>query len=338
MREMIVARHGAPDVLEVVQRADPEPGPGEIRIRVKAAGVNFSDVLARMGLLPGSPKPPFVPGHEVSGYVDAIGPGPTRHEVGRHVVALTRWGGYADVVTVPGDFAFTAPPNLSHNEAVAIPMNYLTALLALYRMANLKAGEVVLVHNAGGGVGLAAMQLAHLRRAVVIGTASPAKHNALRSLGLDHVVDYHARAVEPCVERLTRGRGVDVVLDPIGGESLVHSYRLLAPLGRLIAYGLQDAVGGERRNVVRTLASLWNTPRFNPMSMISDNRGVFGLDVFHLWNERRLLHASMEALLTDFTAGRLKAVVAKAFPLGRAADAHHFLQDRANVGKVVLTC
>jgi synaptic vesicle membrane protein VAT-1 len=338
MREMVMARHGAPDVFEIVQRADPEPAQGEVRIRVKAAGVGYPDVLTRVGLVPGAPKPPLVPGHEVSGYIDAIGPGPSRHDVGQNVVALTRYGGYADVVTVPGDFAFAAPVNLSHNEAAAIPMSYLTALLALYRMANLKAGEVVLIHNAGGGVGLAATQLAHLRRAVVIGTASPAKHNALRSLGVDLVADYRTDELEALITRVTHGRGVDVVLDPIGGESLVHSYRMLAPLGRLIAYGLQDAASGERRNVVRTLASHWNAPRFNPQAMISDNRGVFGLDVFHLWSERRLIHASMEVLLTDFAAGRLKAVVAKSFPLGRAADAHRFLQDRANVGKVVLTC
>lgn len=324
--------------MEERQRPAAEPGPGAVRIRVKAAGVNFADVLARLGLYPDAPKPPVVVGYEVSGYIDAVGPGPSRHDVGRHVVALTRFGGYADMVVVPGDLAFNVPPNLSHNEAAAIPVNYLTAVVGLHRMANLKAGETVLVHNAGGGVGIAAMQIARLRRGIVIGTASAAKHNALRSLGIDHVIDYRTADVEAAVMDLTRGRGVDVVMDPIGGESLAASYRMLAPLGRLIAYGVQDMVGGEHRNVLRTLASLWNTPRFNPMSMISENRGVFGLNLGHLWSERRFLQSAMEALLTDFGSGRLKAVVAKAFPLGRAADAHRYLQDRANVGKVVLTC
>jgi NADPH:quinone reductase-like Zn-dependent oxidoreductase len=338
VREIVMTRHGTPDVFEEVQRPAPEPGPGEVRIRVKAAGVNFADVLARLGLHADAPPMPWVPGYEVSGYVDALGPGPTRHEIGRHVLALTRGGGYADAVVVPGDVVFNAPPNLSHNEAAAIPMSYLAAAIALYRMANLKAGETVLIHNAGGGFGVAALQLARLRRATVIGTSSPGKHNALRSLGVDHLLDYRAGDVEAAVMELTRGRGVDVVLDPIGGESLGYSYRMLAPLGRLVAYGLQQAVGGEHRNPLRALAALWNTPRFDPLKMISHNRGVFGLDITHLWTERRFLHATMEALLTDFGAGRLKAVVARAFPLARAADAHHFLQDRANVGKVVLTC
>jgi NADPH:quinone reductase-like Zn-dependent oxidoreductase len=313
--------------MEEIQRDTLEPGPGEVRIRVKAAGVSFGDVLARAGGNPDAPSPPFVPGFEVSGYIDAIGPGPTRHEIGRHVMALTRFEGYADAVVVPGDFAFNAPPVLSHNEAAAVAMNYLTAMVALYRMANAKAGETVLVHNAGGGVGVAAMQLARLRRAIVIGAASGSKHNALRSLGIDHVIDHRAADVHGAVMELTRGRGVDVVLDPGDGESVVRSFGMLAPLGRLVAYGTRVVAGGDPGGIISGLRS----------SSLR-NRGVFGLDITHLWTERRFLHASMEALLTDFAAGRLKPVVARAFPLARAADAHRFIEDRANVGKVVLTC
>jgi synaptic vesicle membrane protein VAT-1 len=338
MREVVFLRHGSPDVLEVRHREAPEPGPGEVRIRVKAAGVSFADILARLGRHPDAAQPPLVLGREVSGYVESVGPGPTRHEVGRHVVALTPCGGYADVVVVPGDFAFHAPTSLSHNEAAAIPVNYLTAVVALYRMANVKAGEVVLVHNAGGGVGVAAMQLARLRRAIVIGTASASKHNALRSLGIDHVIDARTADLEQSVAELTRGRGADVVLDPIGGESYGRSYRMLAPLGRLVAYAVPDIGRSEHQNVTQTLASLWSTPRFADLSTAAGNRGVFSLNLGHVWTERRFLHASMEALLTDFAAARLRAVVAKAFPLGRAADAHRYIEDRANVGKVVLTC
>jgi NADPH:quinone reductase-like Zn-dependent oxidoreductase len=338
MREVTIARHGSPDVLEVVDRTPGEPGPGEVRIRVKAAGVNFADVMMRQGHYPDAPSLPFVPGFEVSGYIEAIGPGPTRHEVGRHVIALTRLGGYADTVVVPGDFAFNAPPRLSHNEAAAVPVSYLTGIVALYRMAGLKAGETVLIHNAGGGVGVAAVQLARLRRATVLGTASAAKHNALRSLGIDHVLDDAPEQVEKAVMDFTHGRGVDVVLDSVGGENLARSHRLLAPLGRLIAYGVHDTSRGEHRGVIRTLAAIWNATTHAPAALAAQNRGVFSLDMNQLWTERRFLHASMEALLTDVAAGRLKPVVAKAFPLGRACDAHRFLEDRANVGKVVLTC
>jgi synaptic vesicle membrane protein VAT-1 len=337
MREIVITRHGGPEVMEERERPTPEPGPGEVRIRVKAAGVNFADVLARMGLYPDAPPPPLVVGAEASGYIDAVGPGPTRHEVGRHVLAITRFGGYADHAIVPADFVWPVPPNLSHNEAAAIPITYLTAVVALYRIANLKAGDTVLVHGAGGGVGIAAIQLARLRRATVIGTASPAKHSALRAMGIDHVIDYRNGDVESAVARLTDGRGVDVVLDARGGEALAQSYRMLAPLGRLVIYGSQALVVGPERDEGRVQAFLQHRPFFDPMDLMKRNKGVFGLNLAHLWRERRFAAAAMEALLTDFAGGRLRAVVAKAFPLARAADAHAFLQDRGNVGKVVLT-
>jgi NADPH:quinone reductase-like Zn-dependent oxidoreductase len=337
MRDIVITRHGGPEVMEVRERPTPEPGPGEVRIRVKAAGVNFADILARMGLYPDAPPPPMVAGYEVSGYVDAIGPGPTRHETGRHVLAVTRFGGYADHAIVPADFAWPVPANLSHNEAAAIPIAYLTAVVALYRMANLKSGETVLVHSAGGGVGIAALQLARLRRSIVIGTASPSKHAALRAMGVDHLIDSGGADLETEVARLTGGRGVDVVLDARGGEHLGQSYRMLAPLGRLVVYGSTALVVGRVRDEGRVQAFLQQRPMFDPMDLMNSNKGVFGLNLAHLWGERRFAAASMEALLTDFAGGRLHAVVAKAFPLAQAGDAHEYLQDRGNLGKVVLT-
>lgn len=337
MREIVITRYGGPEVMEERERATPEPGPGEVRIRVKAAGVNFADILARMGLYPDAPPPPMVVGYEVSGYVDAVGPGPTRHEIGRRVLAVSRFGGYADHVIVPADFVWPVPANLSHNEAAAIPIAYLTAVLALSRMAGLKAGETILIHSAGGGVGIAAAQLARLRRSIVIGTASPAKHGALRAMGLDHVLDSGSGDLETEVARLTNGRGVDVVLDARGGEQLAQSYRMLARLGRLVVYGSQALVVGRVRDEERVQSFLQQRPLFDPLDLMNANKGVFGLNLAHLWGERRFAAASMEALLTDFAAGRLKAVVAKAFPLARAGEAHAFLQDRGNIGKVVLT-
>jgi synaptic vesicle membrane protein VAT-1 len=337
MHEIVIPRHGGPEVMEERERPTPDPGPGEVRIRVKAAGVNFADILARMGLYPDAPPPPVVVGYEVSGYVDAVGPGPTRHEIGRHVLAVTRFGGYADHVIVPADFAWPAPAILSHNEAAAIPIAYLTAVVALSRMANLKSGETILIHSAGGGVGIAAGQLARLRRAIVIGTASPPKHSALRAMGIDHVLDSGNTDLEAEVSRLTNGRGVDVVLDARGGEQLAESYRMLAPLGRLVVYGSQALAVGRVRDEQRVQSFLQQRPLFDPLDLMNSNKGVFGLNLAHLWGERRFAAASMEALLTDFAGGRLKAVVAKAFPLARAGDAHAFLQDRGNLGKVVLT-
>lgn len=337
MREVIVPRHGSPDVMEVRESPVPEPGTGEVRIRVKAAGVSFLDILSRAGHYPEAPKLPIIPGFEVSGYVDAVGPGPGRHELGRHVVAITRYGGYADMVVVPADQAFGVPANLSHNEAAAIPISYLTAQIALYRMANLKGGETVLIQGAGGGVGTAALQLARLRRALVVATASSSKHNALRSFGVDHVLDHTSADLEKDVLRITGGRGVDVVLDALGGDNVLRSYRVLAPLGRLVSLAAQDMVAGQHRGLVRSLQAHWQAPKFGVADLMLDNRAVFGLHLLRLWKERRLVSGVMEALLTDMGSGRLKPVIAKTFPLARAADAHKFIQDRANIGKVVLT-
>src|SRR5262245_50882739 len=336
MRQVVIPRYGAADVFEVRERPDPTPGDGEVRIRVRAAGVNFADILARIGLYPDAPKPPMVVGYEVAGAVDAVGHGVTAFHPGDRVVALTKFGGYADVVSVPATQVYRFPDRLSDAEAAAVPVTYLTAAIALYRLAAVSAGETVLIHNAGGGVGIAATQLARLRRATVIGTASAAKHDALRSFGVEYPIDYRHANVEDEVKRITRGRGADVIMDPLGGGSFGASYRMLAPLGRLVMLGV-SSMAGERRSAWRVLRQWWAMKPFDPLSLINRNRGVFGLHLAHLWDERARLQPLMDLILTELNAGRLSPVVAKTFPLDRAGDAHRFLQSRANIGKVVLT-
>ena len=337
MRQVVIPRYGPPDVLELRDAPDPVPGDDEVLVHVRAAGINFADILARLGLYPDAPKPPMVVGYEVAGRVDSVGRNVVNFAAGDRVLALTRFGGYSDTVVVPAAQAFHVPDDLSDSEAAAVPVNYLTASIALYKMAALSPGETVLVHNAGGGVGIAATQLARLRRATVIGTASAFKHDALRSFGVDHTIDYRTANVADEVRRLTKGRGVDVILDPIGGRSFTDSYRMLAPLGRLVIFGLSSAAAGEQRNLWRAFRAWVATPRFNPLSLINRNRGVFGLNVGHLWEERRQLAGTMEMLISELRAERIKPVVARTFPLERAADAHRFIQSRGNIGKVVLT-
>jgi synaptic vesicle membrane protein VAT-1 len=336
LRQVVIARHGTPEVLEVREGPDPTPREGEVRIAVRAAGVNFADILARLGLYPDAPPPPVVVGYEVSGYVDAVGPGTTTRHVGDHVFALTRFGGYSSAVIVPAALTFPVPAEVSDAEAAAVPVNYLTALLALYRMANVAAHETVLIHGAGGGVGIAAAQLARLRRARIIGTASAAKHEAVRSLGVDHVVDYRRPDFADEIRRLTDGRGADVILDPIGGRSFKTSYSLLAPLGRLIVYGVSSIAAGERRRWWHAAMTMLRMPVFRPLSLMNNNRAVIGLNLGHLWGERQQLQGAMELLVGELAAGRIKPVVAKTFPLDRAPDAHRFIQSRSNIGKVVL--
>jgi NADPH:quinone reductase-like Zn-dependent oxidoreductase len=337
MRQVVIPRYGGPDVLALRDAPDPTPGEGLVRIRVRAAGVNFADVLARLGLYPDAPRPPMVVGYEVAGIVDAVGPGVTSVHPDDRVFALTKFGGYSDQVLVPAPLVFPTPAELSDTEAAAVPVNYLTALVALYKMAHVTAGETVLIHGAGGGVGIAAIQLARLRRATIIGTASAGKHDALLAFGVDHAIDYRTSDVAREVRRITHGRGVDVVLDAIGGRSFQTSYDLLAPLGRLVMFGVSAIVTGERRQWLRVIRALARMPRFRPLALMNSNRGVFGLNVGHLWSELGQLTSAMDLLGAELSSGRLRPVVAATFPLERTADAHRYIQSRGNIGKVVLT-
>jgi NADPH:quinone reductase-like Zn-dependent oxidoreductase len=337
MRQIAITRYGAPEVLTLRELPTPEPGAGEVRIAVRAAGVNFADVLARIGLYPDAPKPPVVVGYEVSGIVEAVAPDVSSVHLGDRVVALTRFGGYSTHVVVSAAFVFPLPDSLSDAEGAALPVNYITAFIALYRLANIAPGETVLIHGAGGGVGIAATQLARLRRATIIGTASAAKHQTLRTFGVDHTIDSRAGDVTKEVRRITGDRGVDVVLDSLGGKSFEASYRLLAPLGRLVLYGVSSIASGERRNWWRAAMAVMQMRSFKPLSLMNQNRGVFGLNLAHLWEERSRLNAVMQLLLQEVAAGRLQPVVARTFPLDRACDAHRYMQSRANIGKVVLT-
>ena len=337
MRQIEFARYGPPEVLTPRERPTPAPAAGEVRIAVRAAGVNFADVMARIGLYPDAPKPPLVVGYEVSGVVEAVAPDVSRPQTGERVIALTRFGGYSTHVVVPASQVFPLPGSLSDTEGAALPVNYVTAFVALYKMANIAAGETVLIHGAGGGVGIAAIQLARLRRATIIGTASAMKHHALRAFGVDHIIDPRASEVSAEVRRITANRGVDVILDPLGGRSFGASYRLLAPLGRLVLLGVSSAVPGERRNWWRAARAVMQMRSFKPLSLINNNRTVSGLNLAHLWEERAQLAAAMQLLLQEVSAGRLQPIVARTFPLERAADAHRYLQARSNIGKVVLT-
>jgi synaptic vesicle membrane protein VAT-1 len=337
MRQVVIVRRGGPEVLQVREAPEPTPGPRDVRIAVRAAGVNFADVMARLGLYPDAPPLPAVVGYEVAGLVDAVGSDVAGFRPGDRVLALTRFDGYASTVVVPAAQVFATPAVLTDVEAAAVPVNYLTAFIAVVRLANTSADDTVLIYGAGGGVGVAATQIAKLRQATVIGTASTSKMDAIRAIGVDHAIDHRRQDIAAEVRRLTSGRGVDVILDPIGGRQFGVSYELLAPLGRLVIYGVSILAVGERRSLWHSVRTLLAMPSFRPLSLMNRNRAVLGLNLGHLWGEGRQLRAAMDSILQDVAAGRLRPVVAATFPLERAGDAHQFLQSRANIGKVVLT-
>ncbi|MCB1730359.1 MAG: zinc-binding dehydrogenase [Halieaceae bacterium] len=337
MKQVWISAKGAPETLQLRETTDPRAGAGELRIRTAFAGINFADIQARMGQYPDAPPVPCVVGYEVSGVVDQVGQGVSGFSPGDRVLTFTRFGGYSDTVVVDAAWVHKVPDGISLQAAAAVPVNYATAWTMLVRLGSLQPGETVLVHSAGGGVGIAALQICQWRGARAIGTASAGKHQRLRELGYAHCIDYRSQDFEREVMRFTAGRGVDVVLDPQGGNSFRKSYRCLAPLGRLFMFGVADSVQGERMQPLALLRALVTTPVFHPLSLLNNNRGVFGTNMGRLFGEFDRLTPDLAEIVRLLGEGTLAPVVDKVFPLEQAAAAHHYIQERRNFGKVLLS-
>jgi len=336
MRAVWITRSGGPEVLEVRETPDPIAKPGEVRIRTAACGMNFGEVAARQGRYPGAPKPPCVVGYEASGTIDMVGDGVDSSLIGKRVIVLARFGAHADQVCVPAAYAFPIPDQMSFQEAAAIPVNYLTAYQMLFRVAQIRPGESVLIHAAAGGVGLAVLQLCRTVDGVVtFGTASASKHEVVRANGCVHPIDYHTVDYFVEIMRLTGGKGVDVVLDALGGNDWRKGYRLLRPAGRLIAFGFSNMLSGNTRSIWRMIRQIAAVPLFTPIGLMEKNRSVAGVNLGHLWDDP-FLPIAIDRLLIMYREGRIKPYIDSSFPFAQAAQAHLRLQDGKNIGKVVL--
>ena len=315
MRAVVITKHGDISVLKTQERPDPPPpSAGQVRVAVRAAGVNFADHLARVGLYPDAPKPPCVVGYEVSGTIEAVGDGIDPARVGERVFGGTRFGGYAEIVNIQASDAIPLPESLSFEQGAAIPVNYATAWAALHGYGSLRAGERVLIHAAAGGVGIAAIQLAKAAGAEIHGTASPGK-------------DGWWEGLPP----------YDIVLDALGGKSLKRSYDLVRPGGRVVAYGFSAMQEGEKRSLRTALPQLLPMLRgFNLVKQLSDSKAVIGLNMLKLWDDRGTLEPWIGPLSTALAEGVAVPIVHEAVPFANAGEAHRILAARENVGKVVL--
>jgi synaptic vesicle membrane protein VAT-1 len=336
MRALVLTKHGTPDeALAVQERPEPDVGQGQVRIRVHAAGLNFADVMARVGLYPDAPKPPTVMGYEVAGEIESVGPGADGFQPGQRVVAGTRFNGFAELATADCANVLMVPESMSFEEAAALPVNYGTAYAAIELLAHVRPGEKVLVNAAAGGVGIAALQILRDRGAEVIGTCSASKHDAIRAQGAAHAICYHTQDVKAEVQRITDGEGVDVVLDGLGTFKL--SYSLLRAGGRVVIYGAAQLLSGDKRNLVKAVRAMATMPRFNALKLMNENRSVMGLNMLKWWDERGSIEELTSPLVGLVERGVAHPVIAESFPFDRAADAHRFIQDGKNIGKVVLT-
>ena len=317
LRAVVITKAGPPEVLQVEERPDPEPGPGQVAVDVRACGVNFADTMARVGLYPDAPDLPAVVGYEVAG---------VRADTGERVLAGTHFGGYASRVVVDEQDLVPLPERLSFEQGAAVPVNYATAWAGLVRYGGLQGGERVLLQAAAGGVGIAAIQLARrFGASEVYGAASPGKHEAVRAQGAIPV-RYDERGLPK----------FDLVMDALGGASFRRSYDLLNPGGRLIAFGASAVMSGEKRNLVTAARAALRMPRFNLIKQMSDSKAVIGLNMLRLWEHAGTLRPWIEPLVELMEDGTIQPVVAEAVPFDRAPEAHRIIAERRNVGKVVL--
>ncbi len=334
MKALWLVKHGS---WQVRDTAEPQPTRGEVRIAVRATGLNFAELMASQGLYPDAPKLPAILGYEVAGTIDAVGDNVEAARIGERVVGMTHFGGHAQYACVPSPYALAIPAAMPYEVAAALPVTYLTAYHMLFFVANLRPGESVLVQMAAGGVGTAVLQLCRtVPNVTTFGTASASKHQALLDNGCTHPIDYHAVDYATEVRRLTEGRGVDVALDPLGGRDTLKAYRLLRAGGRIVVYGFAN-LQRRRRNLLHVIGQIVRVPRFSPLRLMNANRGVVGVNLGHLFGRSDLLLGEMQELLALYEQGKIAPVIDCTLPLERAAEGYARMASGSNVGKIILT-
>jgi NADPH:quinone reductase-like Zn-dependent oxidoreductase len=331
-KKIVAPRFGGPEVLQVVEDAIPEPGEGELLVKMLTAGVSFADVMWMSGTVPGGPKTPFTPGYDVVGTIQKLGPGVSGLAVGERVAAQIHYGGYAEYVIVPSKQAVKVPVELDSTRAVCAILNYLTAYQIYHRITGVSAkpGTRVLIHGAAGGVGTALLDLGRVFGFEMYGTVSKNKQGVVTKLG-GKPIDYGAEDfVEGILKRT--GTGVDVVIDPIGGPHFWQSFRSLRKGGMLVATASMASVRG--LSMLRTIlaymqVSLWN--------VLPNGRSATFLDL-EVSNEKNpaWYQEDLPQVIRYLSEGKINPIVARVLPLTQAAEAHRLLLDRRVEGKIVL--
>ena len=324
MTAIAIRAPGGPEMLVPEQRPVPQPGAGEILVKVAAAGVNRPDVMQRRGLYPPPKGAPDIPGLEIAGTVAACGDGVTRWRVGDQVAALVVGGGYAEYCIAVEGHALPMPAVLAATEAAAIPETFFTVWHNVFERGGLKAGETLLVHGGSSGIGTAAIQLARNFGARVIVTAgSAAKCDACRELGADVAINYKTEDFVAATKQATGGKGADVILDMVGGDYVERNYEAAAVEGRVVQIAFQGspkATVDFRRIMLKRLTHTGSTLRARSVA----DKGAIA----------RAVETNVLPLLAS---GRVRPVMDSTFPLRKAADAHARMETSAHIGKIVLT-
>ncbi|KAM9336517.1 synaptic vesicle membrane protein VAT-1 homolog [Symphorus nematophorus] len=336
-RALVLIGHGGYDKLKLQVKTQPEPQlkAGEVRVRVKACGLNFAELMGRQGLYESLPAPPVIMGMEGSGVIEAVGEDVKERKVGDRVIVMNRSGMWQEVVVVPDNHTFLMAEQMSFEEGAALPINYLTAYMMLFEMANVRPGKSVLIHMAAGGVGIAATQLCQtVQDVIVFGTASASKHETISQGGVTHPIDYRTKDYVEEIRKISP-KGVDIVLDPLGGSDTQKGFSLLKPLGKLIVFGAANCVTGQKKNLLAMAKTWYNQLSLSTLKLMQANKAVCGFHLGYISDEE-LICRTMTKLLELYGQGKIKPHIDSCYHFEEVADAMKRMHDRQNIGKIIL--
>ena len=330
-----ITKAGSPSVLKIVEIDDPIPKDGEVCIDVHFAGINFADTLMRLGLYQPRPPFPFTPGYEVSGIISSVGKEVSSLKIGQRVVAAMPTGGQKSKVCVKESRVILLPDEMELDSAAAMPVIYLTAHHMLHYLGEMKKGDSVLIHGGGGGVGTAALQLCKWAGIdKVWATASKSKADIIKKYG-GIPIDRHNEDFVDTIKSETNGRGVDHLLDPIGGDNLRKSMSVLAEGGKLYSYGMSAAAPSSKRSFLKAFLAWRKTPKIDPLQLMMKNRSIFGVHM-GTWKDESVMVQQLVRIIEGIKLGHLEPVIDSVYAAEDVAKAHQHIHDAKNVGKVLL--
>ncbi|XP_031699809.1 synaptic vesicle membrane protein VAT-1 homolog [Anarrhichthys ocellatus] len=336
-RALVLTGHGGYEKikLQVKTQERPQLQAGEVLVRLKACGLNFAELLGKQGLYELLPTPPVILGMEGSGVIEAVGEGVTDRKVGDRVIAMSRSGMWQEVVVVSANLTFPMPEQMSFEEGAAIPINYITAYMMLFEMANVRPGKSVLIHMAAGGVGIAVTQLCQtVPDVTVFGTASATKHETIAQGGVTHPIDYRTKDYMEEIRKISP-KGVDIVLDPLGGSDTQKGFSLLKPLGTLVVFGAANCVTGQKKNLLAMAKTWYNQLSLTALKLMQSNKAVCGFHLGYI-TDGELISRTMFKLLELYDQGKIKPRIDSCYHFEQVTDAMKRMHERQNIGKVIL--
>ena len=338
MKAFVLVRPGpAAQAFELKEMPDPQPGPGQVAVEVVAFGLNYADIMARMGRYKDAPPTPSVIGYEAAGHVVAVGAGVTEFQVGQRVAAFTRFGGYATRIVAPIEGVAAVPDGMSWGEALALTVQYCTAWYAAEDCLTLHPGDHVLVQAAAGGVGIALVQMAKRRGCVVYGTAgSDKKLDYLRQIGVDHPINYNTEDWVAKVKQLRGDKGLDVIFDSLGGAEFKRGAKVMGKGGRIVGFGNASRSQGWA-NIFGDLKTLFGFGFFSPAFMLMESRAIIGVNMLRIADHRpKVLKHCLQEVFRLAEESVFKPLVGAEFPSTELVAAHAYLEGRKSMGKVVV--